>query len=220
MKLLLTSGGITNKTLADALVELAGKPREEITLAFVPTAANASDADKVWFIDNLYQLKQQQYKKVMLVEISGLPKSVWQPWLLSADIIVFSGGSTPHLMYWLEKSGLKDLLPELLKTKVYVGISAGSIVTGPTLATSNKEKNILYKERFGYATSTGLGLVDFSIRPHLNSETSPHSKEELLEQIAKEIPQTIYGLDDQMAIKVVDGEVEVIGEGKYVVFNK
>ncbi len=220
MKLLLTSGGITNKKIADALLELVGKPAGEINLAFIPTAVNASDADKSWFIDNLYQLKQQKYKTIDIVEISGLPKWNWQERLEVADVIFFSGGSTPHLMYWLEKSGLKEMLPELLKTRVYVGVSAGSIVTGPNLATSNKEKKILYKEKFGYETDTGLGFVDFFIRPHLNSSTSLHARKELIAETAKQVPQTIYALDDQMALKVIDGKEELVGEGEYIVFNK
>ena len=220
MKLLLTSGGITNKKIADALLELVGKKAEEINLAFIPTAANADSHDKYWFIDNLYQLKEQKYKRIDIVEISGLPRWNWEERLRYADVIFFSGGVTPHLMYWLEKTGLKELLFELLKTRVYVGVSAGSIITGPTLITSNQKKAVSYKEKFGYETNEGLGFVDFYIRPHLNSKTSPHSTKELIEQIAKEVPQTIYGLDDQMALKVIDGKAELVGEGKYVVFNK
>ena len=220
MKLLLTSGGITNKKIADVLLELVGKPAGEINLAFIPTAANADSHDKGWFIENLYQLKQQKYKRIDIVEISGLPRWNWEERLRYADVIFFSGGPTPHLMYWLEKSGLKELLPELLKTRVYVGVSAGSIVTGPTLITSNQKKAVSYKEKFGYETNAGLGFVDFYIRPHLNSPTSPHSTTELTAEIAKQIPQTIYALDDQMALKVVDGKVEIIGEGEYIVFNK
>ena len=167
MKLLLTSGGITNKKIADVLLELVGKPAGEINLAFIPTAANADSHDKGWFIENLYQLKQQKYKRIDIVEISGLPRWNWEERLRYADVIFFSGGPTPHLMYWLEKSGLKELLPELLKTRVYVGVSAGSIVTGPTLITSNQKKAVSYKEKFGYETNAGLGFVDFYIRPHL-----------------------------------------------------
>ena len=220
MKFLLTSGGITNPTIAKALLDLVVKKAEETNIAFIPTAANADSHDKGWFIDNLYQLKQQKYKRIDIVEISGLPKWNWQERLEYADVIIFSGGPTPHLMYWLEKTGLKELLPELLKTRVCVGISAGSIITAPTLETSNQVKAKLNKVKFGFETNTGLGFVNFYIRPHLNSSTSPHSTKEFIEEISKQIPQTIYGIDDQMAIKVVDGKEELIGEGEYVVFNK
>jgi len=220
MKLLLTSAGLKNKTLAKAVLDLMGKKAGEINLAFIPTAMNPTGTDKTWFIDNLNELKQQGYKLIDIVDISALPKWNWQARLEAADVLFFSGGTSPHLMYWMEKSGLKELLPELLKTKVYVGVSAGSIVTSPTSALSNKKKALWYKEKFGYEAGAGLGFIDFYIRPHLNAPNHPNSKKEILEQVAKEIPETIYGIDDQMAIKVIDGKIEVVGEGEYLVFNK
>jgi dipeptidase E len=123
-------------------------------------------------------------------------------------------------MYWLEKSGLKEMLPELLKTRVYAGVSAGSIITGPNLTMSNQKKAKIYKEKFGYETNTGLGFVDFCFRPHLNSPFSPHARKELIKEAAKQIPEIIYALDDQMAIKVIDGKAELVGEGEYLIFNK
>ncbi len=220
MKLLLTSAGLKNKTLAKALLDMVGKPASEINIAFIPTAVNVTKGDKGWFIDNLYELRQQNYRFIDIVDISALPKWNWQPRLEAADVLFFSGGTTPPLIYWMEKSGLKEMLPELLKTRLYVGVSAGSIATSPTLALSNKEKGLWYKEKFGYEAKEGLGYINFFIRPHLNTAKQPHTSKEALEKIAKEIPQTIYGIDDQMAIKVVDGKMEVIGEGEYVVFNK
>jgi dipeptidase E len=220
MKLLLTSGGITNQTIAKALLDMVGKKTEEIILAFIPTAANVESNDKGWFVENLNQLKQQKYKKLDIVDISALPKWNWQQRLGDADVLFFSGGVTPHLMKWIQESGLEKLLPEFLKTKVWVGISAGSIVVSPTLVLSNQEKIRAYEEKFGYKGEKGLGLVDFYIRPHFNTPGFPHTGKEALQEIAKKIPKTIYALDDQMAIKVIDGKVEVIGEGDYLVFNK
>src|SRR3989344_1218655 len=98
MKLLLTSAGVTNKKIADALLELVGKKAEEINIAFIPTAANANRDNKVYLIDNLYQLKQQNYKCIDLVDISALPKWNWQPRLEMADVLFFSGGDSSHLM--------------------------------------------------------------------------------------------------------------------------
>lgn len=218
MKLLLTSGGITNKSIANALLELVGKPAEEITVAFIPTAANASDNDKSWFIDDLYRIKQQKYKKIMIVEISALPKNIWQPWLESADVLFFSGGDSTHLMRWVSESGLKELLPELLKTRVWAGISAGSIIVSPSLALSSKEKALFYKEKFGYEINEGLGFVDFYISPHFNTPNKPDKQKEYLEKVAK-IVFPIYALDDQSALKVIDGKVEVISEGKYLILK-
>jgi dipeptidase E len=220
MKLLLTSGGITNKKIAEALLDLVGKPASEINLAFISTAANVDTTSKEWFINDLNNIKQQKYKFIDIVDISALPKWNWQPRLEAANILFFCGGVTPHLMRWIEESGLKELLPELLKTRVFVGISAGSIVASPTLALSSKAKQVYYKEKFGYESGQGLNLVDFYFRPHLNTPGYPHTSKEALAEIAKQIPQTIYGIDDQMALKVFDGKVEIVGEGEYLVFNQ
>lgn len=220
MKLLLTSGGITNPTLAKALLDLVSKPAEEITVAFIPTAANADGHDKCWLIDNLYQLRQQNYKMIDIVDISALPKWNWQPRLEQADILFFSGGNSAHLIRWVEESGLKELLPEFLKTKVYIGISAGSVITAPTIVMSSPDRLSSYKEKFSYEANEGLGLVDFYIRPHLNSPKFPSSRKEILEKTTREVSGIVYAIDDQMAIKVVDGKIEVVGEGEYLIFNK
>ncbi|MDO8659436.1 MAG: Type 1 glutamine amidotransferase-like domain-containing protein [Candidatus Parcubacteria bacterium] len=220
MKLLLTSAGIKNKTLAQAVLDLAGKKAEELTVAFIPTAANADGNDKTWFIDNLYQLKQQGYKTIDIVDISALPKWNWQKRLENADVLFFSGGNSAHLIRWIEESGLKELLPELLQIRVWVGVSAGSVVTAPIVVMSSPDRLSFYKEKFGYEADKGLALVDFYTRPHLNSSKFPNVRKEILMETTKDIPGVVYAIDDQMAIKVVDGKIEVIGEGEYLVFNK
>lgn len=216
MKLLLTSAGITNKSIAKALFELIGKKPEDTFISFVPTAANFGKGDKRWLIDDLWNLKNLKLKGIDIVDISALPQEIWLPRLEVADVLFFSGGNTSHLMFWLEKSGLAKLLPELLKARVWAGISAGSIVTNPTLALSNKDKKLYYEETTGYKSDKGLGLVDFYCRPHLNASHFPHVNEAYLREIKKDIPSTIYGLDDQSALKVVEGVVEVVSEGTYI----
>src|SRR3989344_2541480 len=218
MKLLLTSNGLSNKSIAKALVDLVGKPAKETSLAFIPTAMNAGGGDKGWFIDDLSNIKKQNFKNIDIVDISALPKKIWLPRIEAADVLFFSGGNTSHLMRWLKESGLAKLLPELLKTRVYAGISAGSIVTNPTLTLSSKDKKIYYEEKFGYKNEKALGFVDFYIRPHFNSPYFPQARKEYLEKVAKDIPDIIYALDDNSALKVVDGKVEIISEGEYLEF--
>jgi dipeptidase E len=94
------------------------------------------------------------------------------------------------------------------------------MVTNPSLALTSKDKKIYYEERFGYNSEDALGFVDFYIRPHFNSPDFPHARKEYLEEVAKNIPKPIYALDDNSAVKVVDGEVEIISEGDYLVLNQ
>ena len=220
MKLLLTSNGLANKSIVVALAELVGKPFDRTNIAFVPTAANAEEDDKSWLIDDLVNIKNQHFNQIDIVDISALPSESWLPRFEHADVLFFGGGHTWHLMHWLRRSGLTDILPKLLKTRVYAGISAGSIVTAPTLAlSSNTSEPFAYEDDLSPDVK-GLHLVNFHIRPHLNSPDFPKASEGYLQEKAKEIPETIYALDDQSALKVIDGGVEIVSEGKTLVFNK
>ncbi|MDB4977998.1 MAG: peptidase dipeptidase [Candidatus Peribacteria bacterium] len=218
MKFLLTSGGITNQTIAKALEELLAKPKAESVVAFIPTAANVEEGDKNWLITDLYNVNKLGYKYVDIVDISAVSEDIWKRRLENADVLFFGGGNTFHLMYWLQRSGLANVLPDLLKTRIYAGISAGSMVTGNSISLSQSEK--LYYEDLGkYTNETGLGFVEFSFRPHLNSPHFPNVNTTVLQQHAKELLGPIYALDDQMALKIIDGKIEAIGEGEYLVFN-
>ena len=218
MKLLLTSGGLTNKSISEALLELVGKKAEDISLCFIPTAATVEMGDKDWFINDLINIRKQGYKSVSIVDIGALPEKIWRPQIEETDVLFFSGGYTYHLMEQINKSGLKDLLPEFLKTKVWAGISAGSMVTNPDLAA--KISQAIYDEDFDkIGEMPGLNYVDFYILPHLNSPYFPKLTPENIKKLSGRIPKKIYALDDQSALKVVDGKVDIISEGEYLEFN-
>lgn len=218
MKLLLTSGGITNETIKNALANLVGKPFDQVTLSFIPTAADVGDHDKSWLIDDMARCKNLGLKLLDIVNIAALSKEQWEPRLLSADILFFSGGDTFHLMYWLNKSGLSKKMPNLLKAKIYVGSSAGSMVAGKSISLSQAKS--LYHEDVGQPQDEdAIGLVDFQFLPHLNSSKFPNVTEKILRGNSKFIKGKTYILDDNMAVKVVDKKIEVVGEGKYLILN-
>lgn len=217
MKLLLTSGGITNKSIADALLDLVGKKPEDTSLCFIPTASNVEVGDKDWFINDLININKQNFKSVSITDISAVSEDIWKPQIEEADILFFEGGNTYHLMSWINKSGLVKILPELLKTKVYVGLSAGSMVTSPDLAL--RLSQIIYGDDMEEKNMDGLGFVNFYFLPHLNSPYFPARMEENAKKVVNELLKKIYFLDDQSALKVVDGKVEVISEGEWLMFN-
>src|SRR5260221_2822658 len=213
MKLLLTSAGLTNKVISDALIGLVGKPAKEISVAFVPTAANFERGDKSWLINDLVRFKDGGFKSVDVIDISALEKEKWLEGFKKADVLFFGGGNTFHLMYWVEKSGLKELLPDLLKTKVYGGISAGSCIAGPKVLTFVQE--LFPDEENEHNVVDGLNLVPFHVVPHLNSKWFKGLREEKIRELAKDERTPAYAIDDQCAIKVVDDKIEVIGGGKH-----
>lgn len=207
-----------NESIIAALRELGERPLEELSLAFIPTAANLEEGDKWWLIEDLNDCKKLGFAEVDIVDISALPKEVWRKRLEDADILYFSGGNTFHLMHWIRKSGLSEILPELLKTKVYIGVSAGSMVATPSIRSASSEKKAA-EEINGEIPDKGLSLVDFLVEPHINNLYFPELTFEYVRAESVGTPLPIYALDDQSAIKIDGGEVTIVSEGVWEKFN-
>jgi len=212
MKLFLTSAGITNKTIAEELRQLSGK--KKIKIAFIPTAANDVEEEKDWLIKNYNEC--EKVGAVDIVDISAIPKSSWLPRLKSSDVIVVGGGWTAYLMRWINKSGLKNELPKLLKTRVYVGISAGGIALGKTIQASEE---FLYGDEVKSAPK-GLGYINFNFRPHLNSPHFPKVRDKNLKKISKRLNGDLYACDDNSAIACVNNKIKVVSEGKWIKYRR
>lgn len=217
MKLLLTSTGLKNKAIFNALIDLVGKPAKEISIAFIPTAANYERGDKGWFIEDLVNIKKQGFKSLDIIDISALPKKSWLKGLHSSDVLFFEGGNTFYLMHWVEKSGLKQILKKLIKDKVYVGSSAGSCIAGPKVLTPLQE--LFPDEENKHNIVDGLNFVPFHIVPHLNSSYFKELKEAKIRKLAEKINEPIYVIDDECAIKVINNNIEVVGNGKHFEIN-
>jgi len=218
MKLLLTSSGITNKSIAKALFDLVGKNPQDTSLVFIPTASNIEIGDKNWLIEDLMNLKKQNFKSIDIADISAIDQTIWKQKIEVADIIFFEGGDNYHLMEWINKSGLNLLLPELLKNKVYVGVSAGSMITGKSLNLSSSQ--VIYQENLDrHEDLQGLNITDFYFFPHLNSAHFPQVRQETIKLFADKQKDKIYALDDNSALKIENNSIEVISEGRWLVFN-
>lgn len=218
MKLLLTSSGITNKSIADALFEIVGKKPEDTKLVFIPTASNAEEGDKEWVTNDLLNLKKLNLNSIEIVDISVMDEKNWKPIIEKADVLFFEGGNTYFLMEWLNKSGLAKLLLELLKNKVYVGVSAGSMVVSKDLALYISQK--IYEEDLDKDYEmAGLNYVDFYFLPHLNSAYFTKVREDNIKNTVKDMKEKIYVMDDESALKIVDNKIEVVSEGKWFEIN-
>lgn len=219
MKILLTSGGITNDSIKAALFDLVGKKPEDTSLVFIPTASNIEKCDKSWLINDLVNLNKLNLKAIYIADISAVEENIWRPQLESADIIFFEDGNVFHLMNWINKTNLNSLLPELLKNKVYVGLSAGSMVTCKDLALNISQK--IYEEDLDQEINIpGLNYVNFYFLPHLNSPWFTKVRDnDYLREAAKDIKDKIYVMDDNSAIKIVDDKMEIISEGVWFEIN-
>ncbi len=219
MKLLLTSNGLSTESIAAKLFALVEKPASETTITFVPTAMNPTEGNKTWFVNDIWRIHAQGLKQFDVVDFSALKKEEWLPRFEAADVLFFSGGDTHHLIDHMREAGLDTELPRLLETRVYAGISAGSIVTGPTTFVSSEDIDMYYEDK-SYAGKPALNFVPFHFRPHYNSHDFPNARKGVMEDIAGSIQETFYAVDDTSALAVVDGEVEVVGEGTVDSFNK
>jgi len=221
MKYLLTSAGIKNASIHDALVGLLGKPIAESNALCIPTAGyghpQGSPAGAWRFITGraTTPMCELGWKSMGVLELTALPsvgKERWVPWVRETDVLLVNGGDALYLCHWMRQSGLVDLLPSLRET-VWVGLSAGSMVMAPRIG----EEFVGWKPPMG--GDSALGIVDFSIFPHLDHELLPENTMADAERWAAKIAGPAYAIDDDTAIKVTDGSVEVVSEGHCKLFK-
>jgi dipeptidase E len=214
MKLLLTSTGITNKSIEDELVRLVGKALTEVVVAYIPTAINvARPTDKRWMIENLERLDQMKVGAIDVLDFSAVPKDIWLPRLQKADVIMVEGGNPYHLMYSMKQAGIIEILKDLLNEKIYVGCSAGSVILGEKVVTTAPRK---YSEEISeYKGDNGLGFVDFSIRPHFYRKDRPDFTDDKMQELADKFRSVFYAIDDDTTVVVEGKNIEVISEGKW-----
>jgi dipeptidase E len=219
MKLLLTSGGVTNPSINAALVDLLGKPIAQSHALVVPTAqwghpscGPASVRALVAAEPEFRHFSGLGWASLGVLELTALPSigaERWVPWVREADVLLVDGGEATYLCHWMRESGLADLLPSLPET-VWVGVSAGSMVMTPRIGADFVEWPPAPDDRT-------LGVVDFSIFPHLDA--FPTSTLLDAQRWAADIGVPAYAIDEQTAITVVDGSVDVISEGQWTHFT-
>lgn len=227
MKLLLTSGGIKNPSIKNALVDMLGKPIAESNALCIPTAAYGH----AWIspVQAWKDISGQEpgdamcglnWNSVGILELAALPsidRDRWVSWVREADVLLVNGGDPLYLCYWMRQSGLADLLPSL--SAVWVGMSAGSMVMTPRIG----EDFVGWRPPTSEASTGGdrtLGFVDFSIFPHLDHEMLPDNTMANAERWAAGLANPAYAIDDETAVKVLDGEVEVVSEGHWRRFSQ
>lgn len=216
MKLLLASAGITNPSIRAALDAMLGKPVEECAALAIPTAGYCKPGgigrarSFIAGTEPRSPMVGLGWKSVGVLELSALPslgRELWLPAVEAADAMLVDGGDALYLGHWMRESGLADLLPSL--DVVWVGLSAGSMVMTPRIG----------DDFVGWQQPSGddrtLGFVDFSMFPHLDNPDLPDNGMATAEPWAAALGNPAYAIDDQTAITVVDGVVEVVSEGHW-----
>ncbi len=211
MKLLLTSAGVTKRTIAESLIELVGKKPSETKIGYIPIAANVEEGNKDWYINQFLNFWRYGYSWIDVVDPTAADVD-WETRLADVDVIFVSGGNTFHLLNQLRKTGFDKWLNENLSSKVYVGVSAGTIVATPTIdiaSTPPGDPNLP-----GITDLTGLAWVDFEVEPHCDKDRFTE-----VEAYAKKRNHSVYAIDDQSAIMVDGDKVEVVSEGSWQKYN-
>lgn len=207
MKLLLTSAGLSNKTLRNTFLGLLRGKVHRSKLAFISTAANV-EKDRGYVQEDIENLQKTGIREIDDIDISKLEdRNEWLKVLQEADIVWVEGGNTFYLLKQFKESGLNRSIKNTLKDKLYVGVSAGSIIAGPNIELAGwkpaGDKNVVHLKDL-----TGLNLVNFGVFPHFEQPHMP-----LLQEYAKDVRYPIFIIDNQMAVLVEEGNTRLIGEG-------
>lgn len=220
MRMLLTSAGIKNPSIRDALLDLLGKPIAEASALCIPTSTHVFGKPELAYSfisghGSSTPMCELGWKSVGVLELTALPsigRERWVPAVEAADVLLVNGGDPLYLHYWMRESGLAEMLPTL--DALYVGLSAGSMIMAPRIG----------KEFVGWTPPDGdsdetLGLVDFAMFPHLDNPGLPDNIMPTAEKWAAGLSGPAYAMDDETAIKVVDGKAEVVSEGMWTLLS-
>ena len=183
-----------------------GKSPSDTKVVLIPTASLAEAGNKDWFVGQFLKLYAFGYTWVDMVDPS-MPDLDWQSRLADADVVFVSGGNTFYLLDQWRKTGFGKWISEHLEQFVYAGVSAGTIITTPTIEVSTIEPADVNVP--GIKDLTGMGWVDFEIEPHCDEP-----RYDVVEHYAKGKKHAVYAIDDQSAISVSGEDVQVLTEGR------
>jgi dipeptidase E len=220
--MLLTSAGLRDEVLKSALADLLGKRFAAARVVFIPTASVATAGDHGWLIEDLNRVHGLGWRELNILELNGLPGQMVLERLRRADVIYVAGGNHYHLANSM--AGLSAELAGILDSKVYVGVSAGSMIFSRKLSERTGEAfseqddlRILGDARA--QARPAIGLFDWYLKPHLNSRSFPNRTEAWYKKAAAELDFPVYAVDDDSAVRVRGDEVDVVSGGEWLLLN-
>jgi dipeptidase E len=220
--MLLTAAGIHNEILKSALADLVAGPFADAAVAFLPTASLAVAGDHGWFVEDLNRLRSLGWRELDILDLNGLPGQMVLERLRHADVIYAAGGNHYHLANSIVTSGLTAEIAQIVESKVYVGVSAGSMIFSRNLSERTGEAFGEYDDLRilgGAPVVSPFGLFDWYLKPHLNSPGFPERTLDWFGQAAAKIDFPVYALDDDSAVRVRDSEIDVVSAGQWRLLN-
>lgn len=211
MKLLLTSAGITNHAIRTELERLLGKSFEEASCVLVPTAIHAERGDKRWKLSNSAEIMAINWKKIEIVDIAVSSKQEFAHVVRSSDAVIFGGGNPNFLYAKITEKFSNQEFKALMTAKVWVGISAGSMITSPRTYFDRAWE--FYGEQ-KEEDNEGLGWIDFYTLPHFDGN-------DFARKICSESGEVVYALGDENALSIdsLESQPRIIEEPRWETFG-
>ena len=210
-KLFLTSTGLPPET-SPFFPELLDRDPKELKLAIIPTAGYP-EINKIYLNETIEGLGKSGFQ-IEVIDLKAEDPKIIKSKLEKVDIINVGGGNTFFLLYWVRKCGLDNYLKDLIdQGKIYLGVSAGSILAGPNIELSGWKKE--WDENVvNLKDLSGLNLVPFVVSPHFIEGDLL-----LLKEKAKTVSYPIIAINDTQAVKVMGEKHEIVGKGEEITFN-
>ena len=180
--------------------ELEGK-----TVTYIPTAGIAEDVEGM--VEEETSTLESLGMTVDVLEVSSASYDSIVNSLTKNDIIFVGGGNTFFLLQELRRSGADQILiREVEKGKLYIGESAGSIISCPDIGyCADMDSPEKAPDLSDYA---GLNLVDFYIVPHIGNTEMGEAAEKAVEKYSSELE--LKAITDEQVILVEEGRVEIL----------
>lgn len=204
MRLFLASEGSDSRTTEKLEKYIGGF--EGKSVVYIPTARNGTDKFDNWRSSSTWEFLQNSEMDISAVQLEDYKDNIDPKLFENKDIIWFSGGASGYLMYWIRRTGLDLLLPKILERSLYVGSSAGSMITGPDLKIAD-----------WYIGETERGASDIPSLKLVNFDFYPHYEDNLYNEIKKRYKgNKIYLVKNGEVVVVENSGVKVLGEERII----
>lgn len=197
--IILTSQGLSNQNIVDKLLSFISNPKHA-KIAMVTTAARDKENNK-WVVIAKDQLIKLGFETVDFIDIEMDPTADFSDY----TVIYVCGGNTFKLAHFSRQANLKKSIEELLERGgVYIGLSASSLLMGPSIELANEVTPDV--NEIGLTDFTGFGIVNEIIYPHYDPAVETD-----LQNFESKHNVKVTRLTNDQALILADGQSELVG---------
>jgi len=214
IKIFLTSSGITNDSLKEEFFRLLGKDSRGLKLCLITTAAYPRVLHE--YLDPLLEQLKGFGFEVELMDLENEDSGILASKLRHFDVVYVNGGNTFKLLKHARKSGFCEIIRDILEEgKVYVGVSAGSILVGPSIELAGWEGLVPDENVVNLKDLTGIHIANLAVFPHfVEADRNALGKEAL------NVDYPVVAISEDQAVVIRGDKWEIVGEGKKITYNQ